>query len=233
MPIFYNVIQKYAAHSVSIIIENDDLIRAKERIWSNNVNLIFFPNTEIKNHIFNLLVESPFKQCYEIDPIRRWVSENGEIDLYVDDDTISDTALGEWEDIIGLLPDGARDIVGQKARFVSDEILLPLQAADFWAWWVRRDREEPERYDIRKGDFGSWKGGIIRGFSVTMNEDQIVEYFLNAFRKGSVAPGLGNIYDSKVRPRDHSAISPVGFSKNASYYRHMQNLIKWVKKPRF
>ena len=84
---------------------------------------------------------------------------------------------------------------------------IPLQAADFWAWWVRCDYEQPGRFDIRKGDFGSWKGDIIKGFSVTMNEDQIVEYFLDAFRKGSVVPGLIDVYDSSIRPRDHTALA--------------------------
>ena len=59
VPIFYNAIQKYAKYSVSVLIDEKDVVRAKERIWSPNSNLIFSPNTEIKN-IYSIFLWRPY-----------------------------------------------------------------------------------------------------------------------------------------------------------------------------
>jgi hypothetical protein len=231
--IFYNVIQKYAQHSFSILVDESDLQRAKERIWSSNVKLVFSPNKEIKKYIFNVLVEELFRQCYNISPIRDWVMQNGQIDLYVDDDTVSETILDDWYELIQSLPLGAQELVGERPRFVDDEKFLPLQAADFWAWWVRKDYEQSGRYRIRDGDFGLWKGNGIKGFSVRVNEDQIVESMIDSFKRGAVAPGLMNIYDAKKKHIDHTALAAVSFDNNASHYSYLEKLIRLVRRIRF
>ena len=230
--IFYNVIQKYAHDSVSVMINNIDLQKAKERIWSSNVTLVFGPNTEITKFVFNVLVDSLFRQCYERKEIRNWVNENGPIELYIDNDVVSFASLDDWATLIQILPIGAQEMVGERPRPADDENILPLQAADFWAWWVREDYEQGGKYKIRDGDFGSWKGSPIREFSITMGEDQIVESLIASFKRGAVAPGLMNIYDAKIKPRDHTALASVGFSNNASHYSYLEKAIRWFRRSR-
>lgn len=55
---------------------------------------------------------------------------------------------------------------------------MALQAADFWAWWVRRWYEEdaidwPDK--MKALDFGLWRGTPREMIVFSMNEDQIFD----------------------------------------------------------
>jgi len=44
----------------------------------------------------------------------------------------------DWDDIISKLPEHLREHAGQSPRFVDDEECIPIQAADFLAWWIQK-----------------------------------------------------------------------------------------------
>ncbi|MGB6171717.1 MAG: hypothetical protein WBG12_07110, partial [Xanthobacteraceae bacterium] len=69
-------------------------------------------------------------------------------------------------------PDEVQQFYGAKPRFDSDQKLLPLQAADLWAWWVRDWYEEdasdlPDK--LKALDFGQWKGKKRPRYSLSTN----------------------------------------------------------------
>lgn len=43
-----------------------------------------------------------------------------------------------WEFYQATIPPAERSLTGRKPMFTDDEDVLPLQAADMWAWWARR-----------------------------------------------------------------------------------------------
>jgi hypothetical protein len=52
-----------------------------------------------------------------------------------------------------------RRLYGSIPRFENDQKFLPLQAADFWAWWVREWCEAGNvKEEMEKLNFGKWGG---------------------------------------------------------------------------
>jgi hypothetical protein len=66
-------------------------------------------------------------------------------------------------------------------RFEDDEIFLPLQVADFWAWWLRKGAEVGNLQQIANADFGFWKGSNnVMALVIRASEDQLVQSIITA-----------------------------------------------------
>ena len=72
-----------------------------------------------------------------------------------------------------------------------------MQAADFWAWWVRKWYEQGTPEKIRDCDFGSFKGTNEDhvAIDISYTEDALASYFKEMLRD-FIEPGR-IIYDSK------------------------------------
>jgi hypothetical protein len=50
-----------------------------------------------------------------------------------------------WEEFVSIPHPTVKDFIGQRPQFASDRKVKPLQAADMYAWWVRRWWNEEKR----------------------------------------------------------------------------------------
>ena len=109
-----------------------------------------------------------------------------------------------WDDYIKERPNEVRGYYGACPRFEDDEEFDALQAADFWAWWVRKWYEDGTPEKIEAQDFGEWKARKVpKGVAISFTEDQLVEFFISYIRE-RIEPGR-LIFDSKYFPRPNGA----------------------------
>jgi hypothetical protein len=105
------------------------------------------------------------------------------IDFYFDNESSSSEIIGVWERFVATRPENIRHLYGSVPRFEDDEVFLPLQAADFWAWWVRKGAEDGKLKQVANADFGFWKGSNnIMAIVMTANEDQLVQSIITALQ---------------------------------------------------
>jgi hypothetical protein len=219
--VFYNVIQKYATFRASIMINEVDLDRAKERLWSDNVELIWTPDDSIANLMFRLFVSAFYEWCWKDNRIRTWIMPGDKIDIYIDNEVTGDWVLDRWEEMTGGLPSHIKEFVGEKPRFVDDEFL---------AWWIRRGYETGTMGQIDSGVFGNWSAPNVPGFVLTIGEDDLVENLISTFKFNSPMPAITNIYDSKVTPKNHKIMPIREFKKRANFLSHIEKYVKSLRR---
>jgi hypothetical protein len=182
VPAFYWVIEKYVLMSLSCKINLGDFDRAKKQVQNLMLDLRYKVDFDS--------LESPYRFAFRclIDmfhnhrtAIRKIIPLDQKVDFVFDDQSEKRVILAAWSDYIAERPDEIRDYYGTQPRFENDQEFLPLQAADFWAWWVREWYEEdavdlPEK--MEKFDFGKWKGEIRPSVAISFNEEQIAEALL-------------------------------------------------------
>ena len=124
------------------------------------------------------------------------------VDFYFDRHSSKGAIIAAWEDYLSARSDEVRDLYGATPRFEDDRDFLPLQAADFWAWWVRKSCETGSLGKlITEGDFGLWKGEInIPSISMLCTEDHLVRSFSTILQNRSEG-GTARPYDSMYWPR--------------------------------
>jgi hypothetical protein len=99
------------------------------------------------------------------------------IDFIFDTRSEGKFILKAWEDFLEKRPE-SREFYGQHPRFEDDIEFKPLQAADFWPWWVREWHEEdnsPTPDKMRVMDFGSWKGTRTAFIHFSLDEQFIFD----------------------------------------------------------
>ena len=133
---FYRVIEEFAELAVSVVFKPAYLTSALHRItfpgklitwggWSNPYLLGFRVLTDIINR--------------RRDDISQVLRPNEKIDFIFDERRVEkENIVRVWDRIIEQLPMEHAVLYGNTPSFENDEEYLPLQAADFWAWWVRR-----------------------------------------------------------------------------------------------
>jgi hypothetical protein len=88
-----------------------------------------------------------------------------------------------WQEFVAKRPDNIRHLYGRVPHFANDEIFLPLQAADFWVWWIRKSIEEDRLEEIINGQFDGWKAAnFTKAVVIIASEDQLVEETIMSLR---------------------------------------------------
>lgn len=111
--------------------------------------------------------------------IERILPSNAKVDFIFDSRSESSIISQAWYDAYQLdLP--TRSLFGSAPRFEDDKEFLPLQAADFLAWWVRRWSRDGARGPARGGPY-PWGGGESDLFSLNffISEENIMENMAN------------------------------------------------------
>jgi len=89
---------------------------------------------------------------------------------------------------------------GSTPAFRDEIKFLPLQSADFYAWWVRKWYVDGMPEKIREFDFGTFtrKRGEKEHLvvEISFNEDQLTANFIQMLR-AQIGPGY-SIYDVKI-----------------------------------
>jgi hypothetical protein len=191
---FYNVIERHVALKLSCKIDVSDLKRAIDRIWMERVSIVYGdwnnPYFVCFRGLMDLFHEARFdERTTKIIPVDK------KVDFYFDKHTSSKSIHLAWEDYIAKRSPEHQLMYGNEPRFEDDEECLPLQAADFWAWCVRKGFDEHRIEDVLANDFGAWKGAKpIPGLSITVSEDDIASTFYRMARE-QMGPEI-MIYDT-------------------------------------
>ena len=177
---FYRVIENHVICSLYCAINLTDLERAKARIsppfpikWGKLAGNSF-------RLTFRCLLDSLHYERSSFGSktavLATFLPGGRKIDLYLDDHSSKGIIIDTWNNYIMHRPKEMKELYGRTPRFESDEDFLPLQAADFWAGWVRKAYESIEREKLDTGDFGYWqRERIIPRIHIYLNEEKILE----------------------------------------------------------
>jgi hypothetical protein len=198
VPAFYKVLEDNVLCSLSASYNLHDLERAKERIyvpglqhidWSHYNNRYFYA--------FRLLMDMFHSHREKIVKV---VPLDQKIDFYFDNQKEKGLILAMWDDYMAKRPPETRQHYGATPRFEDDKDFLPLQAADMWAWWIRKWIIEGNISNLEKPDFGGWQAKRDNHLKIHIDvtEDQIVEHLTERVA-AHIEPGRA-IYDLKLFP---------------------------------
>lgn len=153
VPAFYRVIENHALAAFSFGINRQSFKRALSRISVKGVDLQKTKLSNAYHLLFNFVVAN-LTGLVNSHPESFPMSER--IDFYFDQQTEKKMILNAWEDFVERSSDDFKQRLGATPRFERDTDFMPLQAADFWAWWNSHwmDTGKPGfegLFEVRKG----------------------------------------------------------------------------------
>ena len=180
VPAFSNIIDKHVLLSISCRLNLRDFARAHEIAISSlqrDLHLIVDFNMW-KNPYFYCLRVLVDNMALNRDKYKSIIPLDEEIDYYFDERSEKKLISDAWDETIERADENQKRYFGSAPRFENDCEFLPLQAADFWSWWVREWYEEdnsdvPDK--MRGFDFGAWKGKRRPQIAINNRLDQIVD----------------------------------------------------------
>jgi hypothetical protein len=196
---FYRIIEKNVLIALSCKIDQAELARARNRIWVPNLRIDWDYLNNPYMVAFRCLMEMFHKNR---DQIHKIIPAEESIDFIFDRQRESGSIRDMWTTYVANRDEDVRHRYGVMPRFDDDEVCLPLQAADFWAWWVRKWWNEGKSDKMEICDFGGWqeKRKYPR-VAISYGEEQLVDTIRSLMRP-MLEPGR-IIYD--VRFSDLSA----------------------------
>jgi hypothetical protein len=94
-----------------------------------------------------------------------------------------------WDEYLKNRPPEVRTRFGQKPRFESDKRFRPLQAADYVAGWIRYWLEKGMQPAVGAVFAGKTLTRGTKHIGMTISEDQIVAFLIDAIRLNYSKPG--------------------------------------------
>lgn len=186
---FHTVINRHATMSIACVIDGVTLHRALNRLHGE----IRKPDGEVEEidlAALKAVWTDPFFFAFRalMDTFHMIRVENPElvplddiVDFWFDDTSKKGTITRAWDDYLDRRPTSYRAGYGAAPRFEDDEVHLPLQAADFRAWWVRKWAVELGPTNIDKGTYPfPTAASSIYNLILTVEEDQIVQMLAEA-----------------------------------------------------
>ena len=230
VPGFYKVISRHLPYSITIALREQDFSNARGRVWSDNSTIIWGPQDNINNSLYLFLVNYLFDACWQHDGIRKWLGYDEKIDIYLDNNVATKWVLEDWDEWVSGMPEHFRHFAGNAPTLVDDEEFLPMQAADFWAWWVRKGYEEGSIDDIFSGNFGTWLGDRIPGVSMLMNEDDITNTLISRLKRSPSVLPWDNIYDDRKTPRNKGEMPIREFAKKQNFISYIEQSLSFIRR---
>lgn len=184
---FYRIIENHVKMGIVCKINSRDLERARQRLYLPYVNIDWGYFSNLYLVTFRCLLDmfhTNRKFTEDILPLDQ------KIDFYFDNQTEKSVILPIWNDYISERPDKSKKYYGEPPRFEDDTKFLPIQAADFLAWWARKAYQSGDHETILNGDFGIFKNKQdIPIMAITFNEDQLFTVICDIIR-----PMLGPVH---------------------------------------
>jgi hypothetical protein len=212
IPPFYKAIEDHVLLRLSCKVNISDVDQAKRRIWSDNIRIHWGPPSDPFWIAFGTLVTQFYRLHYEHKGIADTLPPGEKVDFYFDEHSGGAAqVMLDWEEyFVKKAPQEVRDLYGAMPRFESDEVFMPLQAADFWAWWVREGYETGALHQYMEGDFVGWRATKkIPTINIEITQDGIVENLIYKIKSISGLDGMiANIYDETVKPRNRDSEIP-------------------------
>lgn len=206
VPAFFRVIEQHVAMAVHVKLNVADLERAKARIWvpAKTINWGFIAYPFIVS--FRCLLDYLYGHREMFDTV---LPPGEQIDFIFDDQTEKKMIWKVWDEFVETRPDNYRaNASGSPPRFENDQKFLGLQAADFWAWWVRKWYEDGTPEKCESMDFGFWKVNR-RDFphcEIAYDEDKLVKMLIGLL--SGEYPDL-TIWDLAHLPKSRWPLGPI------------------------
>jgi hypothetical protein len=183
VPAFWWIIQNHAVVSLSCRINAAELRRARNRITVPGVYIDwgFWANPYLVAHraLMDMFHNNRPKIASRI-PVDQ------KVDFIFDKQKESRSIQEAWDRYMESRPREIRALYGQMPRFEDDQQFVGLQAADFWAWWIREWSKSGDiKENIAALNFRGWKGVstakvFVIHFSFT--EELLVRALIDAIR---------------------------------------------------
>lgn len=181
VPVFRDVIHDHVQMSISCIVNRHIIDRAISRVSVDNVVI----DSRKFRHPYYIAYRGLMDNFHSLRITNPDMVPLGEVvDFYFDDASEKKIVLAAWDDYMtGRVPT-QRDMYGRTPRFEDDEQFLPLQAADFWAWWLRKWTKAlgPDRVSEGKYPFPHAKKPIYH-LVLHQTEEQMIRYQVDNLRE--------------------------------------------------
>jgi len=178
IPFFRHIIEDHVLLSISAYIHKNDIAAAISRIHTPGLRVEWGYVENIYLAGWRLLMDSFHERVPSL--VGAGVlPPDTTFDFWFDNRVMEENKIrAAWDEYLNQRPAEFRALYGDKPRFEDDEKYLPLQAADFWAWWVRHWSERGMPEEI--GKWGRWPK-----LHLTANEDMLVDIFMDIIAKQS------------------------------------------------
>ena len=157
VPSFYRIIEKYVVMALSCRINAVEFKHALDRIYVPDMEIDWGHMTKPYVVAFRMLMEAFHDYWSKLGRI----PAAEKVEFYFDERSEKKIIRKHWDAYMSERPEDIRRHYGNEPRFEDDRDFLPLQAADLWAWWVRKWYMEGTPEKIGKPDFGSWSGSRL------------------------------------------------------------------------
>lgn len=186
---FYELIQTHAIMGVSSIVDSKDLERAKARITVDHVGYIdwreanspyYMAYRGLMDNFHAIRARDISSALIPDDELSRVIGElqklDGPVDFYFDENSDKKMILEQWDEYLQSRPPEFRKLYGSQPRFESDDVFLPLQAADLKAWWARKWVKEFGFGRMKEGKYDfQTSGKLLPQIGLFQDEDQLVK----------------------------------------------------------
>jgi len=178
---FHNIIHRHAEALIFVLFNIKDLQHAVDRIFFENVyqrvgqDVVIVADMEPWRNPYFFAYRMMMDAFHDTQLDRPGVIPFDQpVDFYFDDRAEKSQILAAWDEYIGNMPEEKRKLFGAAPRFENDEAFLPLQAADFRAWWLRKWAVENGYDKVNDGKYEfSTQYLPMSGIRITVDEEQI------------------------------------------------------------
>jgi hypothetical protein len=164
---FYRIIEKNVAGYVACVIYTDEMLKAESSItWPPN-----YINQHVARNPYFSAFHSIFRNLIEH---QHELGIEEQIQLVFDTQSEMEIALASHDYLILSTPPKLHHLLSTP-RFEDDKTTPPLQAADLYAWWVRK--WAIEQLLSREENFAWQRSRKIRGILIEMDGQHFASLF--------------------------------------------------------
>jgi hypothetical protein len=182
IPAFYRVIERHVLASVSAKINVADLRRVQARILIPGLDIDWGTYANPYLVTFRCLMDMFHIHRHKMTEL---LPAEQKIDFYFDNQSDKKAIIEMWQNYIKERSEEVRKFYGAAPSFRDDEEFLPLQAADFWAWWVRKWYQDGTPEKILNWDFDAFEPARKRKtlrVEIVFNQDQLAATMMQVLR---------------------------------------------------
>jgi hypothetical protein len=184
VPGFYRLIEKHVGASISVRFNVKDLERARKRIFVPGVPIDWGFVANPWMVAYRALMDFFYSSDARAAAVRI-IPPDAVVDFIFDQSMNKKQVREGWESYCAGRPSDVIRRIGREPRFEDDREFLPLQAADLWAWWVRKWHAEGVAAErIIEPEFDGWKAAESRPgkMDISYTEDDLVVAFMAYLR---------------------------------------------------
>lgn len=169
LKLFYRTIERFALSEARLVVPYDAFNKAVARCpfqYEGTVYLFAF------RRLFEYLAQQ-----------REHLKIEEKVDLIFDRGTFPrDVIHQDWDKLLETASPSVRELLGDPPKFLDDCRYLPLQAADFSAWWTLDGWRNPSSYNPAKRYPWEPSNKGIPGFEAAYDEETVINILCEAGR---------------------------------------------------